>query len=133
MATIQNIELRVSTNRPENEATISVTCDVEFTELEVNAMDLLGLAYTLRCQLLDMDMLYAPTVAMFVQQHFPRVGQDIAKRHEHVVFETEATMRDLHVYVFGKDTLLAEVTLTNDETGTEVIRRSEALQVDLRI
>jgi hypothetical protein len=132
MASIHDVELTVNTNRPEDEATITVTCNVEFTEFEVNAMTLLGLRYTLRCQLLDMDMLYAPTVAMFVQQHFPRVVRDTVNRREHVVFETHTPMHDLHVYVFGKDTLLAEVTLTNEETGAEVAARSRALALDLR-
>lgn len=131
MATIHTVELNINPNRPDDRATIVVTCEVEFTEFEVNTMTMLGLRYKLQCQLLDMDMVYAPTVAAFANQHFPRVASP-ANRHEHVVFETDAPMHDLHVYVFGKDTLLAEVTLTNEETGADVVTRSKALAVDLR-
>jgi hypothetical protein len=53
MATITSSELTVTTNRPDDRASVVVSCDVEFTEVEVNAMNMLGLRYTLTCQVLN--------------------------------------------------------------------------------
>ena len=40
-------------SEPENRATVVVSADIRFTEIEVNAMDILGLHYTLTCQVLN--------------------------------------------------------------------------------
>lgn len=130
MANISTVELNITTNRPQDRATLAVSCDVEFTEFEVNAMNMLGLRHRLQCKLQDMAMLYPDTVLLFEQQRFPHAPGG-AKRYEHAVFETVAAMSDLHLYVFGKDTLLAEVTLTNEETGSEHHERSKTIAVDL--
>src|SRR5262249_52647954 len=49
MASINNHGLTVTTNRPDDRASVIVSCDIEFTEVEVNAMNLLGLRHTLTC------------------------------------------------------------------------------------
>ena len=38
MAAINNPELILTTGRPDGRASVTVSCDVEFTEVEVNAM-----------------------------------------------------------------------------------------------
>ena len=48
VASINNAELAITTDRPQDRATLVVSCDVNFTEVEVNAMDILGLRYTLQ-------------------------------------------------------------------------------------
>jgi len=130
MASIKHPQLAITTDGPHNKATIVVSCDVEFTDFEVSAMNMLGVRYTLQCHLLDMDMLYPDSVVAFHRQELPRVPGG-ANTREPVTFATDAAMSDLHWYVFGKDTLVAELTLKNDETGIETVKRSEVLQADL--
>ena len=40
-------------------------------------------------------------------------------------------MSDLHWYIFGKDTLVAQLTLRNEETGIETVNHSDVMRVDL--
>jgi len=130
MAAIHSPRLAITTDRLQDRATIVVACDLDFTEFEVNAMNILGLRYTLRCDLLDLGALYDHTQVSFDNQAFPRVpGQ--AAAHEHAEFETQAAMHDLHTYVFGNDALEAQFTLTNEDTGAVITRRSQVVQVDL--
>ncbi len=130
MARITNAQLAIATDRAHDSATITVSCDLEFTDFEVNAMHLLGLRYTLKCELLDMDMLYVRGAVPFPVVDFPRDGR-AALVHEHVELHTEAAMHVLHRFVFGKDPLVAELTLRDEETGEATIRRSDVLHVDL--
>ena len=65
MPTIQNAELAITTDRPRQRATVIVKCDVNFTEVEVNAMDMLGLRYTLGCQVLNKYLLDEDPVITF--------------------------------------------------------------------
>jgi hypothetical protein len=130
MATIDAVELKVTTNRPQDTATMVVSCEVEFTDFEVNSMNRLGLRYNLQCQLKDLDMPYADPVHSFDWQHFPSVPGG-AIRHEHVVFEAVLATSNLHVYVVGREGLFATVTLTNAETGAEVTGRSKFVPLDL--
>jgi hypothetical protein len=53
------------------------------------------------------------------------------RHHEHVIFETATTMFELHDRLIGKDKLVAELTLRNDETGDEQKLRTDAISVDL--
>ena len=130
MATVDTVELQVSTNRSRETVTMVVNCEVDFTDLEVNAMNLLGLAYNFQCRLQDLDMPYADPVHSFDWQHFPRVPGG-AMRHEHALFEAVLATSTLHVYVLGRDGLFATVTLTNEETGAEVTRRSKFVALDI--
>ena len=130
MPTLKYPRLSVTTDRPRGRATVVVSCDLEFTDYEVHSMNMLGLRYTLGCHLLNMDMLYPETVITFDQQAFPSVFR-ATNSHQHVVFEAVALMRDLHSYIFGKDTLVAEPTLKNGETGAEVIARTGSVAVAL--
>jgi len=130
MASIASPQLAIETNPVQKKATITVSCDVEFTEFEVNAMTLLGLSYSLRCDLLNMEMLYPESVVAFAEQKLPGVpgrGQS----HAHATFEAATAMNALHVYIFGKDTLVAELTLTNDESGVTTVMRTPAVAVNL--
>lgn len=130
MSTIQDPKLSIDADRERDNAKINVTCGVEFTEFEVNAMNLLGMRYSLHCELLDMDMLYEPDEVHFLGQEFPRTGH-AATMHEQATFESQAAMHVLHRFVLGKDTLVAELTLRNEETGESNVMRSKPLRVDL--
>lgn len=50
--------------------------------------------------------------------------------NEHAVFDTVAGLTDVHEHVFGKDPLVAELTLTNTETGTQDVRRGDVIPVN---
>jgi hypothetical protein len=132
VATIHKPQLVISTDRPHDQATVTLSSDVEFTEVEVNAMNVLGLRYTLHCELLDMDMLYEPADVPFGETRFPSVGRT-AKANEHVELEASAPMHVLHRFVFGKDSLLAELTLCNEETGAVTTARSNVLHINLAV
>ena len=130
MPTIRNADLAVSTDRPANRATVIVTCDIHFTDVEVNAMDILNLRYALNCKVLNKYLLDEDPVITFREQTFPRVS-GVARHHEHVVLETSAPMYDLHERLLGKDTLTAEIRLRNEETGDEEVQRTDEISVDL--
>ena len=40
-------------------------------------------------------------------------------------------MHVLHLFAFGKDSLVARLTLRNEETGVATVRRSDVVRVDL--
>jgi len=130
MATINNPELTVTTNRPDDYANVLVSCDIEFTEVEVNAMNMLGLQYTLTCQVLNKELLDEDPVITYRQITLPR-EQGAASRYEHVVFDTHEAMESLHDRLIGKDKLVAKITLSNQETHADVSVRTETLAVDL--
>jgi hypothetical protein len=58
MASRTNPQLTITTDRAQNKATVVAECELEFTQFEVKAMTRLGLRYLLRCELLNMEMLY---------------------------------------------------------------------------
>jgi hypothetical protein len=130
MASINNIQLTINADRARAVATILVGCDLVFTQFEVNAMNDIGLQYSLECHLLDMNVLYSETVARFDRQVLPLVN-GAATTIEHMSFATTAAMSSLHQYVFGKDTLMAQLVLTNLESGAQVIEHSPVVAVDL--
>ena len=130
MATIRDPQLSIQVDRTAKTAAVRVTCDLEFTDFEVRSMNLIGVHYTLECQLLNMEMLYPEAVIAFVPQQFPRI-RDGATQFEHPVFEAVAATSDLHLYIFGKDSLVAELRLSNDDLGTVSVKRTPATLVDL--
>ena len=132
MPTINNSTLIVTTDRPADRAIVTVNCDVEFTEVEVNAMNLLGLEYRLSCQVLNKELLDEDPVLTYRPQTFPRLPGD-AHRYEHVVFGADEYMDTLHERLIGKDKLVAKLTLTNQETHAEVTARTEEIAVDLAV
>jgi len=130
MALIHNIQLAIPVDRARGTATVDVECDVVFSEYEVNEMNVLGLRYSLDCHLMNMTMLYPDAVVRFEGQSLPH-DRGAASTHEHVRFSTTAATRDLHEYVFGKDPIMAQLVLTNLESGAQLIEHSEVLAVDL--
>jgi len=130
MATITNPRLAITTDRSHDAATVVVSCDVAFTTFEVNSMNKLGLRYSLRCDLLDMDLLYSDTVIRFEEVDLPHT-RGKAEHLEHVEFTSAAKMSSMHMYVFGKDPLYGRFVLTNRETGAEVSAHSPTVLVDL--
>jgi hypothetical protein len=130
MPSIKNPELTVTTNRPVDRAAVLVSCDLEFTDVEVNAMNLLGLQYTLSCEVINKDLLDEDPVVTYHNLTFPRVAND-ARRYEHVIFDSYEAMELLHDRLIGKDKLRAKLTLRNEETHEEVTARTEVIAVDL--
>ena len=130
MAALHNIQLAVNTDRFDNLTALVASCDVDFTEFEVNAMTLLGLRYTVACQVLNRDLQYEDPVIRFSDKELPPVAT-AATRTERVEFRSDAVMSDLHEHLFTKDQLLAEFTLTNMETGETETGRSNVVAVDL--
>lgn len=130
VATIIDPQLSIQLDRAAEMATVSVTCGLEFTDFEVRSMNLLGTYYTLECELLNMEMLYPHEVINFVPRQFPRV-RDGATTYEEPVFEAVAPTKDLHLYIFGKDSLAAELRLSNEDLGTLSVKRTPVVLVDL--
>ena len=130
MATIIDPQLSIEVDRATKMASVRVTCGIEFTEFEVNSMNLLSISYTLECHLLNMEMLYPETVINFALQQYPRV-RDGAKRFEEPVFQAVAPTKELHLYIFGKDSLVAELRLSNADLGTLSVKRTPTTLVDL--
>jgi hypothetical protein len=130
MPTISNTALTVTTHRPEDDASVLVTCDVTFTEVEVNAMNLLDLHYTLQCRVLNRELLDEDPVVSYQDITYPRIVGD-ARPFERAVFDQYVPMDHLHKRLIGRDRLLAEIKLKNDETGAEVTQRSQVIDIDL--
>jgi hypothetical protein len=130
MAAIIDPQLSIQVDKAAAVANVKVTCGLEFTDFEVRSMNLLGIRYTLECHLLNMEMLYPETVINFVPQQFPRV-RDGASAYEQPAFEALAPTKELHLYIFGKDSVLAELRLTNDDMGTVSVKRTPVMLVDL--
>jgi hypothetical protein len=130
MPTLHNADLSVSTDRPEDRAIVIVTCDVDFTDVEVNAMNILDLRYSLSCSVLNKYLLDEDPVVTYHAQTFPR-SRGAARHNEHVVFENSSRMYDLHERLLGKDKLVAELVLRNEETSEEQKLRTDDISVDL--
>jgi hypothetical protein len=130
MPKLSNAMLSVNTDKSHDRATVRVTCDIEFSEVEVNAMNILGLRYALHCTIMNKELLDEDAVTKFHHVKFPRVA-GAAYRYEHAEFETTEPMEMLHDRLLGKDQLLAELKLKNEETGTEDVLRTDTIGVDL--
>src|SRR5712691_8376737 len=74
MATIDRPELAIGTDQLQDLVTLSVSCEVHFTEFEVNAVNLLGLRYRLHCRLFNKDLWDIEPVAVFDDRMFTREG-----------------------------------------------------------
>jgi hypothetical protein len=132
MATINNPELTVTTYRPVDRAAVIVSRDIEFTEVEVNAMNMLGLQYTLTCEVFNKELLDEDLVITYRAQQFP-IEPGAAHRYDHVVFDTHEYMDALHERPIGKDKLLAKLTLTNQETHDSVTAQTKVISADLAV
>lgn len=133
MPRIDDVELAILTDQPRNRAMVAVSCIVEFTEFEVNAMNMLGLRYKLYCRVLENDVFMLPKeepVVTFQHHDFPRLPGGV-ERCEHATFEKIVAVSDLREHDFGKDKLVAELNLQNQETGAWLVRRSEVIAIDL--
>ena len=133
MPRIDDVELTIVPDRIQNRANVAVTCRVEFSEFEVNAMNMLGLRYKLDCRVLEEDIYVLPKqdpVVTFPHQDFPRPNGGV-ERYEPAKFEAVVALSDLREHDFGKDKLLAELKLQNEETGEWVVARSQIVAIDL--
>ena len=131
MAQVSTPMLTVATDRPIDKAALTVACDVDFTDFEVNEMNILGLRSELECRVVDRDVLDDEPVASFSPIALPRIPGN-ATAHDHILFSELDVMSELHgPRLLGKDRLIAEVTLRNQETGEEKTANSDLVQVDL--
>jgi len=96
------------------------------------AMNLLGLQYTLTCEVFNKELLDDDLVITYGAQQFP-TETGAAHRSEHVVFDTAEYMDTLHERPIGKDKLVAKLTLTNEETHAGVTAQTEVIAVDLAV
>src|SRR6266568_1223197 len=133
MPRIDDVELTIVPDRSQNRANVAVSCGVEFSEFEVNAMNMLGLRYKLDCRILEADIYMLPKqdpVVTFHHQDFPRPMGGV-ERYEQAKFETVVALSDLREHDFGKDKLIAELKLQDEETGGWVVGRSQVVAIDL--
>jgi len=131
MASIRNPELTIGVLDSEDRAGVSVTCDLEFTEFEVKAMNLLGLRYSLHCRLFNKDLWDVEPVASFDDQTIPGATEVMLPALRHVVFDMVRPASELHTHVFSRDQLEAELTLENAETGEQTITHTALVPIDL--
>ena len=106
---------------------------MDFTDVELRAIQLLGLSYHVQCQLFDKDLWESRPVAIFDDWTLPRLTEMTVSKREHVVFNTDRPMTDLHTHFLTNDQLQPEVKLRNDETGEEVVARTDFVAVDLTV
>ena len=130
MPDIRDPQLTIEIDHGAQVARVTVKCDLEFTEFEVNGMNLLGLRFTLECQLLNAEHLAPQAVMTFNLLQFPRI-RDGATEFEHPVFEGSAPTSELHQYLFGKDSLVAELRLSNEDLGIVSVKRTPTVFVNL--
>ena len=130
MAVIEIPRLTVTTDPLLNQARVTASCDVRLTDFEVHAAMLLGLRFTLECRVLNRDIQWVDTVLRYDPVELPRDGSS-ASAIQPITFERVSTMSDLHEHLFTRDELIAEFTLTNQETGTAQVNRTEVLTVAL--
>jgi hypothetical protein len=130
LASIDHARLQVFTSALENQATVVASCDVEFSDFEVNAINALGLRYSIDCRVLNKDLQFEDTVVRYKRKDLPLDAQRVANS-QHVVFDTVTVMSDLHEHVFTRDQLVAEFTLTDQETKAAQVERSAVVTVDL--
>jgi len=130
MPTIIDPRLSIQVDKSAAVATVTVSCGLEFTDVEVRSMNLLGVQYTLECQLLNVEMPYPETVIYFIPQQFPLI-RDGATGYEEPVFKASAPTKDLHLYIAGKDSLAAMLQLSNEDRGTVASKRTPSQLVDL--
>src|SRR5437764_1495245 len=100
MASINNVSFAIDADHLHDRASISVSCDIEFTDVEVNAINMLGLRYRVQCLIFNKDL-----------------------------WDTYRQMTDLHTHFLSKDKLQAEVQLVNEETGDSVASRTDFVAV----
>jgi hypothetical protein len=129
MAAITDARLSVAIDVSRDKAALVVTCDVAFTEVEVNAMNVLGLQYTLQCRVHHKNRLEDDLVLQYRDLTFPRVAGE-ARPNERAEFDETVPQDNLHERYFGTYTLSAELRLRNGETGAEVSEWTEAVRID---
>jgi hypothetical protein len=133
VAQVSTPKLTIATDRPIEKAALTVECDVDFTQFEVNEMNILGLQYEVQCRVVDRDMLDDEPVKEFDPISLPRIAGNAAA-HDHIVFTTLDSMDELHgPRLVGKDRLIAEVTLRNQETSEATTAKSDLVPVDLTV
>jgi hypothetical protein len=131
MATINNVSFAIDAEHLHDRASISVSCDIVFTDVEVNAINMLGLRYHVQCLILNKDLWEREPVAILDEWTLPRLTERTVSPREHVEFNTDRPMSDLHTHFLSKDKLQAEVRLVNEETGDSVVSRTDFVAVDL--
>lgn len=105
---------------------------MDFSQFEVNEMNILGLRYEVQCRVVDKGVVDEPATE-FSSIVLPQ-GTGEAVPHHHVSFRTLESMSVLHGPPWiGKDQLVAEVTLRSVETGDEKTAESDVIAIDLKV
>jgi hypothetical protein len=128
MASITNQHLQVATIRPNVAGSAVVTCDVEFTEFEVNAMNVLGLQFELHCELVETGLLEGNSIHIWPTLMIP--GDVAASRSRTAVFETHLTVAQISQRLIGPDKLAGYLTLRNVETNETLTANTETRGVN---
>ncbi len=131
MASINNLSFAIDADHLHDRVSISVSCDKAFTDVEVNAINMLGLRYRLQCLIFSKDLWEREPVAILDDWTFPSPMERTVSSREHVEFNPDRPMSDLHTHFLSKDKLQAEVQLVNEETGDAVVSRNDYVAVDL--
>jgi hypothetical protein len=131
LASINNVSFAIVADHLRDRASVSVSCDIDFTDVEVNAINMLGLRYRVSCLIFNMDMWKREPVAILDDWTVPSSMERTVSSREHVEFTTDRPTSDLHTHFLSKDKLQAEVQLVNEETGDSVVSRTDFVAVEL--
>lgn len=85
-------------------------------DVEVNAMNILGLRYVLNCRGPNKYLLDEQPVITYVKRLFPPMRGE-ARRYGHVIVDLWSPMDESRERLLGKDKLVSELALRNDETA----------------
>jgi hypothetical protein len=117
---MDNSRLTIDTDRLHDRVTIVVHSDVNFNDSEVEAINLLGLHYTLSCQIVSVDRWDKRLVAILDDLNFPTDAELTVSNREHALLSSDRPMADLHTPFMANDNLQAQLSLRNDTTGETV-------------
>src|SRR6185436_10463876 len=125
MPSLNNVVLAVTTVEPGDQITVTVDCNVAFSESDVYGMRELGQKYALRCEVVRKELLEEIPVLAFGDRSFPPFT-----REGHVEFQLRVPMAALHGGLVGRDELKARVTLVDRDTDWQIVQDSERVSVD---
>jgi len=105
MAAIDNLNLEVIPDPVQDRVILRVSCEVNFTDFELNASERLGVCYRLQGRVLLQDLWRSVPIAALDDQELPHSLESHIAPTEHVVFSTVRERNDLH-HLFTPDRLL---------------------------
>jgi len=130
MPSLNNVVLAVASTEPDDQITCTVNCDIEFSAADVHAMRELRQQYTLRCEIVRKELINEFPVLVYGDREFPPSTGEVAP-HVDVEFQLTVPLNALHGGLVGRDDLTARVTLTDTDTGWDIVQYSEQVSIDL--